>query len=137
MEAALLLSPGKLSQPWVRLSGGECQRCAIAVALLLARCCDGAAECGCDGDSSRDATAVFSAGTEVVMGARQQISAVVLLDEPTAACDAESCAAVERALVGSGVAAVIVTHDDAQAFRLAHRRLLLLPFTGASGKSSS
>lgn len=51
--------------------------------------------------------------------------AVLLLDEPTAACDAEACALVERAIVGSGLTVMIITHDKAQAERISHRRLLI------------
>lgn len=51
--------------------------------------------------------------------------AVLLLDEPTAACDPQTCLAVERALIVSGVAMIIITHDERQAERMAHRRLIL------------
>src|SRR5215204_5319362 len=47
---------------------------------------------------------------------------VLLLDEPTAALDAEARDAVERALTGlTGVTMVLVTHERAQAERLAQR----------------
>lgn len=51
--------------------------------------------------------------------------AVLLLDEPTAACDPLACAAVERLLIKTGVACVVVTHDERQAARLATTRVLL------------
>jgi putative ABC transport system ATP-binding protein len=47
---------------------------------------------------------------------------VLLLDEPTAALDRDSAAAVEalvRDLAGRGLAILIVTHDEAQAARVA------------------
>jgi ABC-type iron transport system FetAB ATPase subunit len=50
---------------------------------------------------------------------------VLLLDEPTAACDAVSCSAVEQAIINCGAACVVITHDDRQAVRLAHRRIIL------------
>ena len=53
---------------------------------------------------------------------------VWLFDEPTAALDAESAAAVERVLTegrDQGAAILIVTHDPAQADRLNARSLLL------------
>ena len=50
---------------------------------------------------------------------------VLLFDEPTAACDAVSCSAVEQAIVNCGAACVLITHDDRQAVRLAHRRIIL------------
>ncbi len=53
---------------------------------------------------------------------------VLLLDEPTSALDAEAATAVERLVADQleqGWAALWVTHDDAQAERVAHRRLLV------------
>lgn len=53
---------------------------------------------------------------------------VLLLDEPTSALDAAAAAAVERvvkALVSKGLTAVLVTHDLAQAARLADDLLVL------------
>jgi putative ABC transport system ATP-binding protein len=47
----------------------------------------------------------------------------LLLDEPTSALDAEACRAVERCLAAEarrrGVAVVWITHDAAQAARVA------------------
>ena len=54
--------------------------------------------------------------------------AVLLLDEPTAALDADSVARTERLLrarLASGVAIVLVTHDAALAARLADRRFAM------------
>lgn len=51
----------------------------------------------------------------------------LLLDEPTAACDPETTLLVEKALVASGAALLLITHDDRQAQRIAHRRILLQP----------
>jgi putative ABC transport system ATP-binding protein len=51
---------------------------------------------------------------------------VLLLDEPTASLDADATAAVEDALRGlRGVSLVLVTHDPAQAERLAERTIRL------------
>ncbi|MDB5988602.1 MAG: hypothetical protein JWQ10_5 [Herbaspirillum sp.] len=53
---------------------------------------------------------------------------VLLLDEPTAALDAENTLAVETLLreqLQAGLAIVLVTHSDAQADRLGDRRMLL------------
>lgn len=53
---------------------------------------------------------------------------VLLLDEPTAALDADSAAAVEALMeerLADGVAAILVTHDHAQAQRLAGRILTM------------
>ena len=46
---------------------------------------------------------------------------VLLLDEPTAALDEAARDAVERALAGLDLSMVLVTHDPAQAERLADR----------------
>jgi putative ABC transport system ATP-binding protein len=54
--------------------------------------------------------------------------AVLLLDEPTAALDAESTARVEallRELAAGGTGLILVTHNEAQAERLATRRYRL------------
>ena len=54
--------------------------------------------------------------------------AVMLLDEPTAALDDEAARYVEAILakrLGGGAAMLLVTHDPAQADRLAHRRMRL------------
>jgi len=53
---------------------------------------------------------------------------VLLLDEPTAALDAVSVAAVERLIytrVQAGLAVLWVTHDAEQAKRVAHRQLMV------------
>ena len=53
---------------------------------------------------------------------------VLLLDEPTGALDPDSVARVERLLHArraTGTAMVLVTHDAAQAARLADRRMAL------------
>jgi len=53
---------------------------------------------------------------------------VLLLDEPTAALDRDSAAAVEAlvsALAGRGLGIVMVTHDEAQAERVATRTVRL------------
>ena len=44
--------------------------------------------------------------------------AILLLDEPTSACDEGAARAVERLVLDSGAAVVWVTHDGAQAARL-------------------
>ena len=53
----------------------------------------------------------------------------MLLDEPTAALDEAAAARVEAVLaerLAAGVAILLVTHDDAQAARLAGRRLRIV-----------
>ena len=51
---------------------------------------------------------------------------MLLLDEPTSACDAEAARAVERLVSKAAVGAVVwVTHDAAQAERVASATLQL------------
>jgi putative ABC transport system ATP-binding protein len=55
-------------------------------------------------------------------------SPVLLLDEPTSALDVEGQAKVEEILMerlAAGMALVLVTHDPAQAVRMAHRRFVM------------
>ena len=55
-------------------------------------------------------------------------SPVLLLDEPTSALDGGGLARVEEILmerIAAGMALVLVTHDPAQAVRLAHRRFVM------------
>ncbi len=155
MEKELLLDAGKLSQAWALLSGGERQRAIIACALVLVGVTrppstDGESSGGSmsrslDGDDAGDSAVEMlqSARDDCEEGADPEADprdcnwsdvdadsrpyAVLLLDEPTAACDAVSCAAVERAIVASGSAVILITHDEQQARRLAHRRINFTP----------
>jgi len=55
-------------------------------------------------------------------------SPVMLLDEPTSALDGDGQAKVEAILkerTAAGMALVLVTHDPAQAVRMAHRRFVM------------
>ena len=62
---------------------------------------------------------------------------VLLMDEPTAACDAVSCSAVEQAITRCGAACLLITHDERQAARIAHRRILLSAATASISASTS
>jgi ATPase subunit of ABC transporter with duplicated ATPase domains len=126
LEKSLLLRENSLSKSWTSLSGGERQRAAIACALLLA----------VSTVPSTVSTIVPSTVSTIVppatllvdslLTATEYPEVVLLLDEPTAACDSESTLAVEQALVASGAAMIIITHDERQAKRLAHRRIQLV-----------
>lgn len=115
MEEALGLRTGLLAQPWNHLSGGERQRAAIACALLLAQA------------RPRHVVAKSSTSSDGTEQWAHVHECVLLLDEPTAACDPASTLAVEAAIQATGVAVVMTTHDDRQALRLAHRRIILNP----------
>jgi putative ABC transport system ATP-binding protein len=84
---------------------------------------------GLDPDfADRDASRLSVGEQQRVMLARALAlePEVLLLDEPTAALDAEATAAVEAALGGlSGVSLVLVTHDPDQASRLTERTVRL------------
>ena len=59
---------------------------------------------------------------------------VILLDEPTSALDRDSALALEGVLaecIGEGMAAVVVTHDDAQLSRIASATIDLGPRRGS------
>jgi ABC-type phosphate transport system ATPase subunit len=89
------LEAAQMTAQWLTLSGGQRQRACIALALILA----------CSLPPCK--------------------SPVVLFDEPTAACDEESKIQVESAIISSGVAAILITHDLQQAMRLAHKRAVI------------
>lgn len=49
------------------------------------------------------------------------------MDEPTAACDRESAFLVEAAIIESKATVLMITHDDRQSKRFAHKSLILRP----------
>ena len=53
------------------------------------------------------------------------------MDEPTAALDQESAALVEAAILESKATILMITHDDRQSKRFAHKRLVLKPIIGS------
>lgn len=137
LEESLKLRAGLMTQAWNTLSGGERQRCAIACGLLLATINERRER---PEGSKKDAVSRQHDETEetkelpeetkdtqeaLQLTAEDFVDTVILLDEPTAACDPETTIAVEKALVASGAAMMIITHDERQARRLAHRRILL------------
>lgn len=81
--------------------------------------------------SQREATRLSVGEQQRVMLARalSQQPSVLLLDEPTSALDPDSRETVERTISGlrrdSGLSLILVTHDAAQAERLADRSLRL------------
>ena len=83
--------------------------------------------------ATRDATQLSVGEAQRAMLARALAvrPEVLLLDEPTSALDAAATEAVERALAGlrerTGLSIVLVTHDPAQAERLADRAIELRP----------
>ncbi|RYY89699.1 ATP-binding cassette domain-containing protein [archaeon] len=61
----------------------------------------------------------------VILVTSTQHPTVLLLDEPTAACDPTTTLAVESVLLTCGASILMTTHDERQAKRIAHRRVLL------------
>ena len=112
-EILLGLPPNKFDQTWGSFSGGERQRAAIGVALILSSILT---------SSSNQASVLDNPG-----------SVVLLLDEPTSACDKLTVLRVEDALRAAGVTIVMITHDNEQAIRFATRRIVFKPleFEGA------
>lgn len=96
VTTSLGLEANKLEEPWSSLSGGQRQRAAIALGLLLSKC--------------------YGNGFD----------AVLLLDEPTAACDVATALLVESALAKSGITMIVVTHDERQSTNFVHRRIILV-----------
>jgi len=109
MEASLGLEEGKLSQKWTDLSGGQRQRAIIGCGLLLAKTLQ------IDDDATNS----------VNNQNRYSCPCILLMDEPTAACDSETTLLVEKALVESGCAIIMITHDDRQSLRIATKRIIL------------
>lgn len=104
MESSLGLSTNKLDQTWGSFSGGERQRAAIGVALILSAILT---------SNSNQASVLDNPG-----------AVVLLLDEPTSACDKLTALRVEEALCTAGISIIMITHDHAQAIRFATRRII-------------
>ena len=104
-EKSLGLANGKMRESWSLLSGGERQRCAIGVAMTVATLLI---------SHSKSSTVTNRPG-----------SIVLLLDEPTGACDVETTMNVERALTSLGFTIILVSHDTDQQERFSTRRIIL------------
>ncbi len=61
----------------------------------------------------------------IILESTQSPPIILLLDEPTSACDADTELLVERALIASKAAMIIVTHDERQATSFCHHRIIL------------
>jgi putative ABC transport system permease protein len=132
IEISLGLREGLLSTVWNSLSGGERQRAAIAVSLILATSMPAWHDNQASDDDNRSNRAIAEGTSSDI---QHYPDVLLLLDEPTAACDPDTTLLVERALVASGAAMICITHDERQAQRLAHRRVVLLP-RGAENTTS-
>ena len=86
------------------MSGGERQRAAIAISLILA------------------STLVSNCKNAEING--DPGSVVLLLDEPTSACDPDNTLAVEKVLRESQHTILMITHDVDQSLRFSSKRIL-------------
>ena len=66
-------------------------------------------------------------GIALMLGSTADAGAVVLMDEPTAACCADTMVKVERAIIASGLTTIMITHDERQAQRVAHKTRVISP----------
>ena len=105
IEGSLGLASGKMEESWSSMSGGERQRCAIAVAMTSA------------------SLLVSHSKLSSIKGRPGSI--ILLLDEPTGACDAKTTIDVERALTSRGFTVILVSHDPIQQERFGTRRIIL------------
>lgn len=135
VEHQLGLPEGSLTEAWSTLSGGQRQRAAIACALVLSgaycACYGGSEDSDGEEEGGRGRDGLARAGSR----GRERPASLLLLDEPTAACDAATALLVERAVVRSGLAVMWITHDPRQAERMAHKRLLLTSVRDPHGRA--
>ena len=104
-EISLGLAEGKMQEPWSSLSGGERQRSAIAVAITVA--------------------SVLTCNSKLSAMKDSPGSIVLLLDEPTGACDLQTTMNVENTLISLGFTVIMVSHDVDQQQRFSTRRIIL------------
>jgi ABC-type lipoprotein export system ATPase subunit len=126
VEDALGLPSGKMSETWNSLSGGQRQRAAVGCALILLSTVEssGTGSSTCDSEGGVSETDEGETGVRPRQKAHHP-PAILLLDEPTAACDEGTSALVERAIIDSGLAVIMITHNSGQAERMAHKRLIM------------
>jgi putative ABC transport system permease protein len=132
MERRLGLVRGKFDQQWRDLSGGERQRVAIGVTFILITNRKTTVHTEEPRDGRHDEPEFVGANDDrnitnangFVGSAR---GSVVLLDEPTAACDPQTSLLVEQLIRESGATTIVITHDTRQAERIAHRRIIMDP----------
>jgi ABC-type lipoprotein export system ATPase subunit len=110
------LTKGILNNKWNTLSGGERQRAAIICAIFLALSIDYQQP---NNYLRKILTSQIPNLTE------ERPNAIVLFDEPTAACDVETTLKIEKVFEESLLTILMITHDDAQARRISHRRIVL------------
>ena len=107
------------TKKWNTLSGGERQRAAIICGLLLALAVDYHLKTNYLRRIGRAIPADPS------LSAQERPSVLVLLDEPTAACDPETTKIMEQVFKESQLTFLLITHNEQQARRIANRRILL------------
>ncbi len=112
------MKKGILSNKWSTLSGGERQRAVMATAFILALSLTYTTKENCFLVNPLVVTA------STISHSSSADAVVLLLDEPTAACDAETTVAIEELLRQSKLSIIMITHNNQQALRLANRRIV-------------
>ena len=134
----------KMDELWSTLSGGERQRssfflpppcsllsiyfftnfylikknrAAISVALILAK-------------------SLVAYAKDLSMQ-NQPGSVILLLDEPTSACDHACVMTIEQALISSGITLVVISHDFDQAKRLGTKSIVFQEMRCCSGEDAT
>jgi ABC-type iron transport system FetAB ATPase subunit len=129
-EELLLLPVEIFSKKWNSLSGGERQRAVIICGLTLAL------SMTFNKKTNYLRKILQNNQTDMDVESRQTTRKVddeegemnpciLLLDEPTAACDQQTTLVMEQVLIETRLTTIIITHHESQAQRIANRRIIL------------
>jgi ABC-type iron transport system FetAB ATPase subunit len=111
------LTKGILNNKWNTLSGGERQRAAVICGLFLAL--------SVDYQQPNNYLRRVLTSQMIPNVNEERPNTIVLFDEPTAACDLETTLKIEKVFEESLLTILMITHDEAQARRISHRRIIL------------